>query len=104
MLAEGMDNRYKRHIAMAEYVRNWAKKHFALFSEDPYHSRTVTCVDNTKKIKVADLNSELGKRGFAISNGYGDLKEVTFRLAHMGDLTLDEIKEVIKNIEEILKL
>jgi len=104
MLAEGMDNRYKRHTVMAEYVRAWARKHFAVFSEDPYHSQTVTCIDNTKKIKVADLNSELGKRGFAISNGYGDLKEVTFRIGHMGDLTLDEIKEVIKNIEDILKL
>jgi aspartate aminotransferase-like enzyme len=104
MLAEGMDKRYQRHIDMAEYVRNWAKKHFAVFSEDPYHSRTVTCIDNTKKIKVADLNAELGKRGYAISNGYGDLKEVTFRIGHMGDLTLDEIKEVIKNIEDILKL
>lgn len=104
ILAEGMANRYQRHIAMAEYVRSWAKKHFALFSEDPYHSVTVTCIDNIRKIKVADLNAELGKRGFTISNGYGDLKEVTFRIGHMGDLTLDEIKEVIKNIEDILKL
>jgi aspartate aminotransferase-like enzyme len=53
---------------------------------------------------VADLNKELGTRGFAISNGYGDLKEKTFRIAHMGDLTLDEVKELIKNINEILKL
>jgi aspartate aminotransferase-like enzyme len=50
------------------------------------------------------LNSELSKRRFQISNGYGDLKEKTFRIAHMGDLTLDEIKELIKNINEILKL
>lgn len=104
ILSEGMAQRYQRHIAMAEYVRHWAKKHFALFSEDPYHSVTVTCIDNTRKIKVADLNSELGKRGFAISNGYGDLKEVTFRIGHMGDLTLEEIKELIQNIEDILKL
>ncbi len=104
ILAEGMENRYKRHIAMAEYVRTWAKKHFAMFSEEGYHSVTVSCIDNTRKITVADLNSELGKRGFQISNGYGDLKEKTFRIAHMGDLTLDEIKEVLKNIDEILKL
>jgi len=104
ILAEGMENRYKRHIAMAEYVRAWAKKNFAMFSEEGYHSATVSCIDNTRKITVADLNSELGKRGFQISNGYGDLKEKTFRIAHMGDLTLDEIKEVLKNIDEILKL
>jgi len=104
ILTEGMDNRYKRHLSMANYVRDWAKKYFALFPESGYESVTLTCIDNTRKITVADLNSELGKRGFQISNGYGDLKELTFRIAHMGDLTLDEIKELIKNIDEILKV
>lgn len=104
MKAEGMDNRYKRHLEMAKYVQDWAKKHFSLFPEPGYESVTVTCINNTKGISVADLNTELGKRGFAISNGYGKIKEQTFRIAHMGDLTLDEIKEVTKNIEEILKL
>jgi aspartate aminotransferase-like enzyme len=85
-------------------VGDWAKKHFSLFAEPGYESVTVTCINNTKKISVADLNKELGTRGFAISNGYGKLKEQTFRIAHMGDLTLDEIKELIKNIDEILKL
>lgn len=104
ILAEGMENRYKRHLEMANYVRDWAKNNFAIFAESGYESVTLTCIDNTRKITVADLNSELGKRGFQISNGYGDLKEITFRIAHMGDLTLDEIKELIKNINEILKL
>lgn len=104
ILAEGMDARYQRHVKMAQYVREWAAKHFALFAENGYESVTVTCVTNTRNIKVADLNSELGKRGMAISNGYGDLKEKTFRIAHMGDLTLEEIQELIKNINEILKL
>ncbi|KPJ70576.1 aminotransferase [candidate division TA06 bacterium DG_78] len=101
---EGIDNRYKRHVAMANHIQEWAKKHFSLFAESGYESVTVTCINNTKNISVADLNTELGKRGFAISNGYGKLKEQTFRIAHMGDLTLDEIKELIKNIEDILKL
>lgn len=102
--AEGMDNRYKRHCAMAEEVRTWGEKYWSLFAEPGYESVTVTCMNNTRKISVADLNKELGSRGFAISNGYGKLKEQAFRIAHMGDLTLDEIKELLKNINEILKL
>ncbi|MBE0432729.1 alanine--glyoxylate aminotransferase family protein [candidate division WOR-3 bacterium] len=104
MKAEGMENRYQRHLAMAKYVQEWAKKNFALYPEAGYESVTVSCIKNTKGISVADLNTELGKRGFAISNGYGKIKEETFRIAHMGDLTLDEIKELIKNIDDILKL
>jgi aspartate aminotransferase-like enzyme len=104
MKAEGMENRYKRHCTMADEVRSWGKKHWELFAEPGYESVTVTCMHNTRKISVADLNNELGTRGFAISNGYGKLKEQAFRIAHMGDLTLDEIKELLKNIDDILKL
>lgn len=101
---ETMQKRYQRHKDMAQYVQDWANQHFKMFPEKGYESVTVSCIDNTKGISVADLNNELGNRGFAISNGYGKMKEQTFRIAHMGDLTLDEIKELISNIEDILKL
>jgi aspartate aminotransferase-like enzyme len=106
MVAEGMENRYQRHVEMAEFTRAWARKYFKLFPEPGYESVTLTCVDNknSRNINVADLNSQLGKRGFQISNGYGKLKEETFRIAHMGELTLAEIKELLLNIEDILKL
>jgi len=101
---EGMENRFARHIEMAEYVRDWVRKHFAFFPDEKYLSNTLTAVKNTRGISVAELNAELGKRGATISNGYGDLKEKTFRIAHMGDLTLDEIKWLISQINEIIGL
>lgn len=102
ILAEGMENRFKRHQEMAEYTRAWAKEHFALFPVEKYASVTLTTITNTKGISVANLNSELGKLGMQISNGYGDLKEKTFRIAHMGELTLNDLKEVTQAIEKIL--
>lgn len=102
ILKEGLENRYKRHIEMAEYVRAWGKEHFELFADERYLSNTLTNIKNTRGISVAELNKELGKRGFQISNGYGKLKEQTFRIAHMGECTLDEIKELLVNIDEIL--
>lgn len=104
IMEEGIENRFDRHKEMADYVRAWAKKNFELFSEEEYASNTVTAVKNTKEISVKDLNAKLGERGFAISNGYGDLKEKTFRIAHMGDITLEEIKELLENIDDILGL
>jgi aspartate aminotransferase-like enzyme len=104
MLEEGMDNRYKRHIEMAEYVRAWAKKYFDIFGDEKHLSNTVTTIKNTRGISVADLNKKLGERGFQISNGYGNLKEKTFRIAHMAECSLDDIKELITNINEILGL
>lgn len=101
---EGLENRFNRHQEMAEFTRAWAKKHFALFPEEKYASQTLTTITNTKGISVANLNGELVKLGMQISNGYGDLKEKTFRIAHMGELTMNDIKEVTSAIEKILQL
>ncbi len=102
ILAEGLENRYARHKAMAEYTRAWAKKHFALYPEEKYASQTLTTITNTRNISVKALNDALGKEGMQISNGYGDLKEKTFRIAHMGELTMEDIKQVTAAIERIL--
>jgi len=103
ILAEGLENRWKRHEEMAAYIQGWAREHFALYSDENYLSPTVTNVENTRGISVADLNTELGKRGAMISNGYGDLKEKCFRIAHMGDLTVDDLKWLTGLIEDILE-
>jgi aspartate aminotransferase-like enzyme len=99
---EGLENRFKRHMNLAEIVRNWAREKFQLFADERYLSRTLTTVKNTRKISVSDLNRELQKRGMMISNGYGDLKEKTFRIAHMADTQIDDIYELLSNIDDIL--
>lgn len=104
ILEEGLENRYNRHLEMAKYVREWAKKYFELFADERYLSNTLTNIKNTRDIDVAELNKKLGERGFQISNGYGKLKGKAFRIAHMADCTLDDIKELLENINEILGL
>ena len=104
ILIEGLENRWRRHLEMAEYVRAWARKHFKLYGDQRYLSNTVTNVENTRGISVGDLNNELGKRGAMISNGYSELRDKCFRIAHMGDLTLDDIKWLIVQINSILGL
>jgi aspartate aminotransferase-like enzyme len=104
IVAETMPRRYARHVEMAKFTRDWAGRYFKVFPEPGYESVTLTTVANTRDIAVKDLNAELGKRGMQISNGYGDLKEKTFRIAHMGDLTLADMKEVTAAIADILKL
>jgi len=101
---EGVENRFRRHRDMAARVQGWARKHFALYPAEPWASTTVTCIRNTRGISVADLNKELGKRDLNLSNGYGKLKEQTFRIAHMGDLSMSDIDGLLAAVEEILKL
>ncbi len=104
ILAEGQENRFARHLEMAKITREWANKHFEMLAEEKYASNTLTTIRNTKGISVSDLNKELAKRGYMISNGYGKLKDVTFRIAHMADTQVEELKTLLSVIEEILGL
>ncbi len=101
---EGLENRFARHLEMAKVVREWAKKHFELFPDENYLSNTLTTVKNNRGIDISALNKELGNRGFQISNGYGSLKDKTFRIAHMADCQMEDIQELLSNINDILGL
>ena len=104
IFAEGMEKRFQRHLDMAAHVRSWTQQHFALYSDEKYLSPTVTNVHNTREIDVVALNGELAKRGAMLSNGYGALKGICFRIAHMGDLQLSDVQGLTGQIEEILSL
>ncbi|WP_101773783.1 pyridoxal-phosphate-dependent aminotransferase family protein [Peptostreptococcus faecalis] len=102
ILEEGLDNRFKRHEDMANLVRSWAEKHFKLFTDINYLSNTLTVIENTQNIDISKLNSQLIKKGMQIANGYGDLKEKTFRISHMGDYQIDDIQYLLNTIDELL--
>ena len=102
ILAETPEARYARHASLGTIVREWARRHFAVFAEEGHESPTLTCITNTRGISVSSLNKELGKQWAAISNGYGDLKEKTFRIAHMGDTQEWEIRGLLAVIDRIL--
>ncbi|MBT3321680.1 MAG: alanine--glyoxylate aminotransferase family protein [Anaerolineae bacterium] len=105
IIKEGVENRFTRHAEMAKYVQDWAKEYFALYvNDEKYLSPTITNIKNTRGISVADLNKELAKRGAMLSNGYGALKEKSFRIAHMGDLQMEDLKWLTGQIEDILEL
>ncbi len=105
MLEETHEARNARHQEMAEYTRDWAREHFGLFAEDGYRSQTVTCVENTQGIDVAATIEEVSEEyDFVFSNGYGDIGEQTFRIGHMGEHTVESIKELTDAIEDVAGL
>lgn len=102
MIAEGMDNRVKRHQEMARLSQEWAEaRGFGMFPEKGYWSPTVSVINNPKGFSISDLNKQLEAKGYRIANGYGKLKDVTFRIGHMGDLTPEETKGLLAAIDEV---
>ncbi len=101
LLAEGMENVWRRHKEMGDFVRGWAKEKFELFCDERYASNTLTTIKNTRGINVAEtINAIQQKHNTIFGNGYGKLKEETFRIAHMGDITLDDLKELLAWLDD----
>jgi len=101
--AEGLEKRWERHRVMAEQVRHWVKSHgYGLFPEEKYCSQTLTCAVNTKNTDLAALKKMLGERGYAFDDGYGKIKGKTFRIAHMGDMQPQDLREFTAVIEDCL--
>jgi aspartate aminotransferase-like enzyme len=104
IFAEGLDNRFARHSAMAKRVHEWAEAHdLPIYAPVGYRSQTVTTIRNDRKINVSDLNAFLKQREMRIAGGYGPIKESTFRIAHMGETQMNDIEDLLEAMEEFLR-
>jgi predicted phosphoserine aminotransferase len=102
ILAEGLEARQARHEQMAAEVQAWAQDHFELFAAEGHRSRTVTAIRNIQAMDIAALNAHLAQHEMTIANGYGPLKDKTFRIGHMGDTQPSDIEELLSHINEFL--
>jgi aspartate aminotransferase-like enzyme len=104
ILAEGLENRYARHTAMAETIQNWAETQgMPPLAPAGQRSKTVTCLQNTRAFPVEELNKYLALRGMSIANGAGELRERYFRIAHMGEIQMNDCKALMAAIEEFIR-
>lgn len=99
ILEEGMNNRWKRHREMQAVTLSWAEQHgFTPFVKDPAHrSPTVSALENGP-LEGAQIVERAKAAGFTLGRGYGDLKETTFRVGHMGDHSVERLEALLAAI------
>ncbi|MDK2979844.1 MAG: hypothetical protein PWQ55_191 [Chloroflexota bacterium] len=104
ILAEGLDNRFARHAAMSQRVYDWAEAHgMSPFADEGSRSKTVATIRNERDLSIPDLNKFLmDKYEMRIANGYGDLKNKTFRIATMGETTMQDIDTLLAGMEAFM--
>jgi predicted phosphoserine aminotransferase len=103
VLAEGLENRWKRHIQMRDLTTEWAfSREFGVFAQEGYWSPTVTTVDNKRGMDVDQMAKFMGGKGFSMDKGYGKIKGKTFRIAHMGDMQPSTLEEVLAGLDEFI--
>jgi predicted phosphoserine aminotransferase len=103
ILAEGLESRWARHIQMRDMTHAWAhNRGLALYAQEGYRSATVTTIANTRGFSVDEMAKFMSVKGFSMDKGYGKIKGKTFRIAHMGDMTLSTLEEVLSGMDEFL--
>ena len=105
IFAEGIEERFKRHSAMSSRVYEWSLENgMSPFAEKGARSKTVATINNTRNIHIPALNSFLmDNYQMRMSNGYGDLKNKTFRIATMGETSMEDVNALLSAIEEYMK-
>ena len=97
---EGLENRWKRHIEMSKYARDWVNSHNQnLFTKNDAISCTLTCVRNVQEWDIEKISQRLFDNGYRMDRGYGKFRYKTFRIPHMGNIYLDDLKEYLNIFE-----
>jgi aspartate aminotransferase-like enzyme len=89
--AEGMEVRWARHQGMRDSVIRWtiecqnAGLAVAILAPEDARSPTVSAITLPVRISGDMIANKVAERGFVVGNGYGALKDRTFRIGHMGE-------------------
>ncbi|MFX1311392.1 MAG: pyridoxal-phosphate-dependent aminotransferase family protein [Promethearchaeota archaeon] len=100
---EGLERRFERHERLGKRTRIWVRDiSLEMFPEKNYESNTVSTIKNSLNIDISKMLSMLLEKGYRIVNGYGKLVDKTFRIGHMGEITLEDLEEMLKILTDII--
>lgn len=101
---EGLDKRWARHKECSKYAQDWALSHGqSLYPEIGCESETLTCIKNDREWDIDKINEALLSQGYRMDRGYGKLRGKAFRVAHMGNVYMNDLVDYLNSFDEVLK-
>lgn len=98
---EGLQARFERHRRMRELTHE-RTANFAKVAGDPaFASSTVSALSPAKAPEK--IRDEMKKRGYTLGGGYGQWKDTTFRIGHMGDITIADLETMLAELGEVVR-
>jgi aspartate aminotransferase-like enzyme len=98
---EGLDARFERHRKMRDITIERTSRYAKLAADPAHASTTVSALEPV--MKPDDIRGEMKKRGYTLGGGYGEWKDRTFRIGHMGDITIDDLNGMLDVLEEVAR-
>jgi aspartate aminotransferase-like enzyme len=96
---ETLDARFRRHEAMRETTIHRTAAYATLASDPEHASATVSAL--LPNLPAEQIREQMKARGFTLGGGYGKWKTTTFRIGHMGDISLDDLNAMLDVLDEV---
>lgn len=100
--SETLEQRWARHLNMRDLTIERTAPYADLACDPDVASVTLTAL----KPKFSDPATIIGRmreKGYTIGTGYGQWKESTFRIGHMGDVTPEALGRMLDVLEEVAR-
>ena len=98
---EGLEARYARHRRMRDLTIERTARWSKLAAEPEYASASVTTL--TPVLPPDAIRAEMKNRGYTLGGGYGQWKDTTFRIGHMGDIPLADLEAMLDVLNEVAR-
>ena len=105
LLAEGMENVFERHVGIGRMTREGVKDLGLelLATDEEWASNAVTAVKVPEGIDGGKLVSlARSEHSVVLAGGQGKLSGKIFRIGHMGQVSEDDIQEVLDTLKAVL--
>lgn len=97
---EGLEARFDRHRRMRQRVHERASAFATIAGDVAAASATVTALVPQHRTPES-LRAEMKRRGYTLGGGYGEWKDRTFRIAHMGDMPFEDLDAMLDVLTEV---
>lgn len=103
LLEETVAGRVRRYRAASQLLREgFARLGLKALLPSLYQANSLTALLLPNGITYYRLHDDLKARGFVIYEGQGKLQSDIFRVANMGHLTLNDFRQFLQALEEVL--
>lgn len=103
LLAEGLEQRFRRHHIIAEAFRAAMDAlNMKLVADRECAADTLTAAYYPENVEDLAFRGEMRRRGVVVASALGPLKGKGFRVGHMGNVTQNDIMSTIGAIESTL--
>ncbi len=88
----------------AAKVREGVKKlGLSILARKGFESPTITCVRAPEGVDGLEVYEAMRKRGYELAKGYGELKNKSFRIGHMGYMPNEYIDEMLEELGKVIE-